>query len=258
MNVIHFSAGPGTVTGRGCSTKDKVFYKECETHQSDQVEIMCFCSYFLCNGGSTITKTGPKNVFSLVWFIIVVAVLNKTLNSFNYTQYHVYKNSPNNKKKSSRKLVHSKQTSSAVYSNHQNQMFLENVCLVFDKWKYGRWQNASQADVSTISEYYNDQNMTKGQGNLKYTAFKRIISACSKDLLDNTVNEHEQLIKKEQKECQPLLQNEYASKIEYLPLVKFVFPNDAGSIDMFYGKRKMNLLSFLSTRIALEPVTTGS
>ena len=129
MNVLNFSAGPGTVTGRGCSTKDKVFYKECETHQSDQVEIMCFCSYFLCNGGSTLTKTGPKNVFSLVWFIIVVAVLNKTLNSFNYTQYHVYKNSPNNKKKSSRKLVHSKQTSSAVYSNHQSQIFLENVWL---------------------------------------------------------------------------------------------------------------------------------
>merc|ERR1712141_559933 len=40
----------GQVTGRGCSTKDKVFYKECETHSyGEQVEKMCFCSYFLCN-----------------------------------------------------------------------------------------------------------------------------------------------------------------------------------------------------------------
>ena len=40
----------GQVTGRGCSTKDKVFYRECETHQyGEQSERMCFCSFFLCN-----------------------------------------------------------------------------------------------------------------------------------------------------------------------------------------------------------------
>ena len=45
-----FSIPEGQVTGRGCSTKDKVFYKECETHSyGEQVEKMCFCSYFLCN-----------------------------------------------------------------------------------------------------------------------------------------------------------------------------------------------------------------
>ena len=38
--------------GRGCSTKDKVYFKECETHSyGDTVEKMCFCSFFLCNGG---------------------------------------------------------------------------------------------------------------------------------------------------------------------------------------------------------------
>jgi len=50
------------VTGRGCSTKDKVFYRECETHQyGDQVEKMCFCSFLLCNGGasSTVRPTSP-------------------------------------------------------------------------------------------------------------------------------------------------------------------------------------------------------
>ena len=44
------------VTGRGCSTKDKVFYRECETHSyGDQIEKMCFCSFFLCNGGASST-----------------------------------------------------------------------------------------------------------------------------------------------------------------------------------------------------------
>ncbi|XP_059087431.1 uncharacterized protein LOC131883852 isoform X2 [Tigriopus californicus] len=43
----------GIVTGRGCSTKDKVFFKECETHSyGDTVEKMCFCSFFLCNGAA--------------------------------------------------------------------------------------------------------------------------------------------------------------------------------------------------------------
>ena len=49
------SFAEGQVTGRGCSTKDKVFYKECETHSyGEQVEKMCFCSYFLCNLSSAL------------------------------------------------------------------------------------------------------------------------------------------------------------------------------------------------------------
>ena len=49
----------GQVTGRGCSTKDKVFYKECETHSyGDSVEKMCFCSFFLCNP-SVISAPAP-------------------------------------------------------------------------------------------------------------------------------------------------------------------------------------------------------
>ena len=39
--------------GRGCSTKDKVFYKECETHNyGDSLEKMCFCSFQLCNASN--------------------------------------------------------------------------------------------------------------------------------------------------------------------------------------------------------------
>ncbi|TRY72558.1 hypothetical protein TCAL_14869 [Tigriopus californicus] len=49
----HTHIPQGIVTGRGCSTKDKVFFKECETHSyGDTVEKMCFCSFFLCNGAA--------------------------------------------------------------------------------------------------------------------------------------------------------------------------------------------------------------
>ena len=45
-----FLISEAAVVGRGCSTKDKVFYKECETHSyGDNLEKMCFCSFQLCN-----------------------------------------------------------------------------------------------------------------------------------------------------------------------------------------------------------------
>ena len=62
----------GIVTGRGCSTKDKVFYKECETHSyGDTVEKMCFCSFFLCNG-SAISSCSPNALLTLVLALGVV------------------------------------------------------------------------------------------------------------------------------------------------------------------------------------------
>ena len=49
------------MTGRGCSTKDKVFYKECETHSyGDNTERMCFCSFFLCNGAPANSASAPN------------------------------------------------------------------------------------------------------------------------------------------------------------------------------------------------------
>ena len=39
---------------RGCSTKDKVFYRECETHSyGASLEKMCFCSFDNCNPAAT-------------------------------------------------------------------------------------------------------------------------------------------------------------------------------------------------------------
>ena len=48
--------------GRGCSTKDKVFYRECETHSyGDTTEKMCFCSFKLCNSAAS---ASPFNAHS--------------------------------------------------------------------------------------------------------------------------------------------------------------------------------------------------
>ena len=42
----------GGITGRGCSTKDKVYYKECETNSyGEGTEKFCYCNFYLCNGG---------------------------------------------------------------------------------------------------------------------------------------------------------------------------------------------------------------
>ena len=66
----------GQVTGRGCSTKDKVFYKECETHSyGDVTERMCFCSFFLCNGAHANSASAP-NAALLAAMAIAVAVAN--------------------------------------------------------------------------------------------------------------------------------------------------------------------------------------
>ena len=72
------------MTGRGCSTKDKVFYKECETHSyGEQVEKMCFCSYFLCNLS---TKLAAPPSFILLIIGATLCVLS------NYDSYDYYDN----------------------------------------------------------------------------------------------------------------------------------------------------------------------
>ncbi|XP_040565329.1 uncharacterized protein [Lepeophtheirus salmonis] len=65
----------GTVTGRGCSTKDKVFYKECETHSyGDLTEKMCFCSFFLCNRGSK-SREAHSPLLVLSTFAVIIIFL---------------------------------------------------------------------------------------------------------------------------------------------------------------------------------------
>ena len=41
----------GGITCRGCSTKDKVYYKECETNSyGEGTEKFYYCNFYLCNG----------------------------------------------------------------------------------------------------------------------------------------------------------------------------------------------------------------
>ena len=69
-----FLISEAAVVGRGCSTKDKVFYKECETHSyGEQVEKMCFCSYFLCNLSSVLA---PPSCLLLMIIGATLCVLN--------------------------------------------------------------------------------------------------------------------------------------------------------------------------------------
>lgn len=69
--LIPVSVPEGQVIGRGCSTRDKVFYKECQTHSyGDSVEKMCFCSFFLCNGSGSKPPLTPST-----WLIALAASL---------------------------------------------------------------------------------------------------------------------------------------------------------------------------------------
>jgi len=53
FGVLHKYQERAHIVGRGCSTKDKVFYRECETHSyGANLEKMCFCSFELCNQGA--------------------------------------------------------------------------------------------------------------------------------------------------------------------------------------------------------------
>jgi len=62
------------ITGRGCSTKDKVFFKECETHSfGDSVEKMCFCSFFLCNDATSAAVASSSVVLLAVAATVAAA-----------------------------------------------------------------------------------------------------------------------------------------------------------------------------------------
>jgi hypothetical protein len=263
--MFSFSVEPRFVTGRGCSTKDKVFYKECETHQSDQViEKLCFCSYYLCNGSSNLIKTGPKNVFTLVWFIILVVVLNRLLlNTLDYTKYHVCHNKIfKGKNKAKKQLVVSKETSKSLEMFHPNQITVmeHGRRMILDRWKYGYWKHSSfPLEIVIISEFYNDRNLTKEPRQAICHLFNDIISLYSENLLDLASNECERLIKRAQKGCQPSSYDEYTSTTERSPLAsKIMSHNDASLTCTPFEGRKMKTVPLMPTHLALEPVTAGS
>ena len=70
----HLHSPEGGITGRGCSTKDKVYYKECETNSyGEGTEKFCYCNFYLCNGSMSL---GPPSHFLLT---VIVAILSSAL-----------------------------------------------------------------------------------------------------------------------------------------------------------------------------------
>ena len=77
-----FSLPGGQVTGRGCSTKNKLFFTECENHVmvgeglgpgGTGGERICYCGTFLCNNGNTLT-TGPFLLLPALHLLYLLAV----------------------------------------------------------------------------------------------------------------------------------------------------------------------------------------
>ena len=76
------------IVGRGCSTKDKVFYRECETHSyGENLEKMCFCSFDNCNpADGVLLKYAAKvsNWYNLCCLLLIIA---SGYAMSNYQQY---------------------------------------------------------------------------------------------------------------------------------------------------------------------------
>ena len=78
-----FHISEATVVGRGCSTKDKVFYKECETHNyGDSLEKMCFCSFQLCNTSNQLNC--PMSFWTLT-LLVFLAYYTATITATTVT-----------------------------------------------------------------------------------------------------------------------------------------------------------------------------
>ena len=75
-SILVFSEA--AIVARGCSTKDKVFYRECETHSyGANLEKMCFCSFDNCNPATALLlKYAAKasNWYNISCLIIVIAI----------------------------------------------------------------------------------------------------------------------------------------------------------------------------------------
>jgi len=64
----------GGITGRGCSTKDKVYYKECETNSyGEGTEKFCYCNFYLCNSSNSF---GSNQILLSLIAVIFIIVFN--------------------------------------------------------------------------------------------------------------------------------------------------------------------------------------
>ena len=59
------------MTGRGCSTKQRIFTMECENHvMGGKGERFCYCSYGLCNKGGRVMSEGGIVLLAILLVII--------------------------------------------------------------------------------------------------------------------------------------------------------------------------------------------
>eukprot|EP00088_Acartia_fossae_P043773 TRINITY_DN46242_c0_g1_i1.p1 TRINITY_DN46242_c0_g1~~TRINITY_DN46242_c0_g1_i1.p1 ORF type:complete len:128 (-),score=8.07 TRINITY_DN46242_c0_g1_i1:129-512(-) len=75
----------GEITGRGCSTKDKVYYKECETNSYGAgTEKFCYCNFYLCNGAAStfLRASRARTLLEKSAWIAGAAAIASVLNRF--------------------------------------------------------------------------------------------------------------------------------------------------------------------------------
>ena len=84
--ILHFFWIEGGITGRGCSTKDKVYYKECETNSyGEGTEKFCYCNFYLCNSGRSLWSSG--HLFTILITVILVVIFNINVNIIQFRYF---------------------------------------------------------------------------------------------------------------------------------------------------------------------------
>ena len=201
-------------------------------------------------------------MFTLVWFIILVAVLNKVLNTLHCTQYHVcqttLKRKKNSKKDKKLLVQHSKkQVCKNEGKTNQNEL------IMFDMWMpWKSFEHSSLFDFVIISESFNERNLTLLEEE-QWQEIGHLVNPliASKEFPLLFMNKYQQLIKKAQHHCQITAEVECDSEAK--DVSRYVSLYDDNFVTCLpYGGRKMETSPpFMPKDSALEPVTmttTGS
>ena len=87
-NTLITIISEGEVTGRGCSTKDKIFHIECENHvMGKHSEKFCYCSYYLCNSADRLTGLSPAGIMLI---LTSYRILQWSVNSWIMENVHLF------------------------------------------------------------------------------------------------------------------------------------------------------------------------
>jgi len=69
----------GSVTGRGCSTKNQIFGTSCENHSMGGYgeEKICYCSTTLCNNAASDSAWDKSHLFFCIFICAIGAILSR-------------------------------------------------------------------------------------------------------------------------------------------------------------------------------------